>query len=123
MRSLAPSCRADLDACRVVVAIEEIILAGERTSPKAASHYARQIVGCFRAKDFLDADTFVVALVAHLVLHPEVVVKMLACPINGIARSHQFCPSIAEIADALERMSERVKLVAGPARRALQSSS
>lgn len=122
MQTLAPKERADLGACRAVVALEEAILAGGKTPPDAATDYATQIMGCFRARDFQDPDTFAVALVAHLVMHPEPIVKMLACPLNGIARTHQFCPSIAEIADALEAMENRIRIVAGPARRALQSA-
>lgn len=121
MHSLAPRQKADLDACRSVIALEEEILAEKTTTPKAATKYATQIMGCFRARDFQDPDTFAVALVAHLCRYPEPIVKMIACPLNGVARTHQFCPSISEIADALEQLSNRIRVVAAPARRALQA--
>lgn len=121
MRSLAPKAMADLDACRMLVALDEALMAGEKTDPKTASKYAQQIIGCFRAKDFADVDTFAVALVATLCQYPEPIVRMIACPLNGIPRTKAFCPSIAEIANELDEKSKNIATVGRFARRALQA--
>lgn len=120
MQTLSPKEKTDDDACRMVLAIEQSIAAGDTTPAKKANKYALQIMGCFRASDFQDTETFAVALMAHLIRYPEAVVKMLACPLNGIPRTHKFCPSISEIADALEAHAKRVQTVAIAFRRDLK---
>lgn len=120
MQTLSPKETTDDDACRMVLAIEQAISDGATTPAKNANTYAAQIMGCFRASDFQDAETFAVALMAHLIRYPEPIVKMLACPLHGIPRTHTFCPSISEIADALEAHTKRVQSVAIAFRRDLR---
>jgi hypothetical protein len=110
----------DLDWCRTIVAIEETIDAGERAAPSLASQAAKRIVGCYRAKDFIDVETYLAALVATLARYPAPLVKMAACIENGIPRKHKFVPTIAEVADHLDEISKNLTTAARLARRALQ---
>lgn len=112
----------DRSACMAVVAMGEA-LGGGPIDPKSASDAAKRIVGCYRARDFIDVDTFVVALVATLAQHPAVVVRMVADPLSGIPRKYKFAPAISEIADELEATGKRIRLAASGARRALSVSS
>ena len=109
-----------LDGCRTIVAIEEAIDAGERTPPSLASKAAKQIIGCYRARDCVDVDTYIAALIATLARYPAPVVKMAACIENGIPRKHKFVPTIAEVADELDAIAKNVTTTARLARRALQ---
>lgn len=110
--------RIDLGSCQMVARMDDA-LDGQRIAPRAASDAAKTIVGCYRARDFVDVDTFVVALVATLAQHPEVVVRLAADPVNGIPRKYKFVPAISEIADELEAITTRIRLAAQGARRAL----
>lgn len=112
--------KCSLDGCRTVVAIEEAIDAGERCPPSIASKAAKRIVGCYRARDCIDVETYLASLVATLARYPAAVVKMAACIENGIPRKHKFLPTIAEIADELDEMTKNISIVARFARRALQ---
>jgi hypothetical protein len=109
-----------LDGCRTIVAIEEAIDAGERAPPTLASKAAQQIVGCYRARDCVDVETYIGALVATLARYPASVVKMAACIENGIPRKHKFVPTIAEVADHLDAMMQNITTASRLARRALQ---
>jgi hypothetical protein len=109
-----------LDGCRTIVAIEEAIDAGERAAPSLASKAAQQIIGCYRARDCVDVETYIGALVATLARYPAPLVKMAACIENGIPRKHKFVPTIAEVADHLDAMSKNLTTAARLARRALQ---
>jgi hypothetical protein len=109
-----------LDGCRTIVAVEEAIDAGERSPPSLASKAAQQIVGCYRARDCIDVETYIAALVATLARYPAPVVKMAACIENGIPRKHKFVPTIAEVCDELDTISKNITTTARLARRALQ---
>lgn len=109
-----------LDGCRTIVAIEQAIDAGERAEPSLASKAAKQIIGCYRARDCVDVETYIAALVATLARYPGSVVKMAACIENGIPRKFKFVPTISEVADELDAISKNITSTARLARRALQ---
>lgn len=112
--------RYSLDGCRTIVAIEDAIDNGERTAPSLASKAAKQIVGCYRARDFVDVETYIASLIATLARYPEPIVKMGACINYGIPRKHKFLPTIAEVSDELDAISKNITSTARLARRALQ---
>ncbi|MEZ0171041.1 hypothetical protein [Microvirga sp. TS319] len=117
-RSRVDLTRIDLASCHAVIRLEQE-LEGPPVPPKIAARYGKFITGCYRARDFVDADTFATALVATLVQHPEAVVSMASDPIHGIPRKFKFVPAISEVADELEAITARIRLAAQGARRAL----
>jgi hypothetical protein len=95
------------------VAIHEAaatIVAEERLSPSAALKRAKLLVGCYRARDFVDVETFVTALVANLCDYPECVVNLVTDPKHGLPATNTFCPAINEVIDACKKARDRILL-------------
>ena len=110
-----------LDACRRLVALDDALDELPPGGPQEASECAKRIIGCYRARDFVDVVTFTMVLVATLARWPVPVMRMAACPFNGIVRKFKFPPSINEVADELETIASNVRLLARSARRAVQA--
>ncbi|MBF9234698.1 hypothetical protein [Microvirga alba] len=94
-----------------------------RADPIAAKEAAKAIVGSYRARDFVDPDTYLIGLIANLAQFPVVVIKLAADPVHGIPRKYKFVPSVAEVADELAALSARIRLAATGARRAIPAQS
>lgn len=97
------ACHAVMELC---IALDE----GRRIDPKQATKMARVLLGCYRARDFVDVDMFATALVATLAQYPAPIVAMVVDPIKGMPRRFKFPPSLAEVADELEALDKRVHL-------------
>lgn len=78
---------------------------GETADARKASELARMLMGCYRARDFVDPVQFAAALAVTFARHTEEVGLMVVDPTAGMPRTHRFPPSIAEVADELDRRS------------------
>lgn len=84
----------------------------EPISPENALKRARMMVGCYRAKDFVDVEVYCMALVANLCEFPTIVVNQVTDLRVGIPATHTFCPAISEVVEACRKFEERLKLAA-----------
>lgn len=107
------------DDCAVMIEIAEQVASGARCDVDTAVDAARKLMGCYRARDFLDPEMFTTALVANLVRYPAPVVKLTCCPVFGLARNQKFPPALAEVVEHMDAVVERIKTHAGVARKAL----
>lgn len=96
------------DECHAIVAMAAAVRSGAKCPPKTAAEYAKRIVGCYRARDWVDPEMFTMALVALLASYPTAVVAMVADPVRGVPRQFKFPPSISEVGDMLDTMRKRV---------------
>ena len=91
--------------------------------PRMTTRLAAQLLGCYRASDANDPDTFVTAAAALLACYPEAIARRVCDPVRGLPSLSKWLPAIAEIRaacetemvwrDAVERRSrERVKTLA-----------
>ena len=109
--------------CAILDEIGRMIEAGITCQVHEAVESARKLMGCYRAKDFLDPEVFTTALVGNLVRYPAPVVRLACCPICGLPRNQKFAPSIAEVAEYLDTTADRLKTHAVAARKALAFKS
>lgn len=110
------------DECHAIIAMAASVRSGAKCPPKAAADYARRIVGCYRARDWVDPEMFTMALVGLLASYPAAVVAMVADPVRGIPRQFKFPPSIAEVGDMLDTMRKRVDTAEFAAKQVLGQS-
>lgn len=108
----------DAEQCRAVIAAAAR-LREPKIGVKSAAALARRIVGCYRAKDFVDPEMFTSALVWTLSDHPAILVELISDPRGGIVRKRKFAPAIAEVAEDLEALRRSLEAAAWGARRAL----
>lgn len=102
--------KATADQALAIRKANAAVLAGDRTAPSAALKRAKILVGCYRARDFVDVETFITGLVANLCDYPECVVNLVTDPKHGLPATNTFCPAISEVVEACRKASEKIKL-------------
>lgn len=112
----------DAAACRQIVAAAGR-LTEAKIGVKQAAVYARRIMGCYRARDYVDPEMFTVALVSLLAEQPPIIADLITDPRGGLVSKNTFAPAIAEISDELQRLRRGLESAAWSANKALKIAS
>ncbi len=99
-RDSTPAMTEQSSICKQVA---QVVTAGPAPDVQTALHMAAQLTGCFRLKDYANAQTFGGALAATFQAYPEAAGRMVIDPVNGLPSHLKFPPSIAEVREALDK--------------------
>lgn len=108
----------DGEADKLLAVAENAETKLRRPSAEDASRLARQLMGCYRGRDFIDAETFAAALAMTLSAHPIEVARLVCDPLVGIPSRLKFPPSLAEVREEIEVETAKLKRVGRMVRRA-----
>lgn len=110
----------DGEADKLLAVAENAETKLRRASAEDASKLARQLMGCYRGRDFIDAETFAAALAMTLSAHPIEVARLVCDPLVGIPSRLKFPPSLAEVREEIEVETAKLKRVGRMVERARQ---
>lgn len=79
------------------------------STPSQAVEFARGLMGQYRARDFVDAETFAASLATVFQHFPKTLCRLCIDPMVGLPSEVKFPPTVQEVREWLDREAGRLR--------------
>lgn len=97
------------DEIQIALEAVQAIIAEPEASPTQAVEFARALMGQYRARDFVDVETFASSLSSVFQHYRRSLCRLAVDPMVGLPSEAKFPPSVQEVKEWLDRETGRLE--------------